>query len=131
MIRTASRIALSLAATALFACGSSSLHETSFGRVAPATGSVSLTNTKPDQTFSGLVFQNEGTGNIDISALVTTLASGLVITSQGGFGVEAGESVTYLFDSAGPQNVASISFTVAGSTETLEVFATQESGHVP
>ena len=132
MIRTASRIALTLAATTLFACGSSSLHETeSFGRVAPASGSVSLTNAAQGDTLSGLVFENEGTGNIEISALVTTLASGEVITSQGGFGVEAGESVTYIFDSAEPQSVASISFTVGGSTETLEVFATQESGHVP
>jgi hypothetical protein len=54
-----------------------------------------------------------------------------VIDSPGGLGVQAGQAITYLFDTQAAQQVGRLSFQVRGSTQALEVVETQDTGTVP
>jgi hypothetical protein len=129
---SAMRKILFLCGISFIGCGGgSSTGSDSFGLAAPATGPITMQNSNPDKPISGLIFENQGTGNITVDQIHTVLVGGQGIESSAGVGVQAGNKVTYLFDSQSPQTVDSISFVVHGATEVLAVLETQETGVVP
>jgi hypothetical protein len=133
MTLTKTRIPMTLLGclAAVTACGRSSSTPTEFGTVAPASGQQALVNARPSVPLSGFLFKNRGTSPVTIDQIHVALASGRTVDGSAGLGLNAGASVTFLFDSSHVQSVASMSFRVEGSTEGIEVLGTTETGEVP
>jgi hypothetical protein len=116
---------------ALIGCDSGAPSPQTFGLAAPASGTITMKNQSPGQAMSGVTFQNQGTGDVTIDQIHFVLASGQTVDGAAGVGVPAGQSVTYLYDTQSAHAVASLSFAVHGTTESLVVLETQQTGVVP
>jgi hypothetical protein len=120
-----------LCGLSLIGCGGGAVSSETFGLASPARGSITMANGVPDQPISGVIFSNQGTSDVTIDQIRFVLSSGEAIDGGAGVGVTAGNSVTYLYDNQSAHPVDSLSFAVHGSTETLVVLQTQETGIVP
>ena len=115
----------------LIGCGNGGSSAQTFGLVSPANGRMSLQNQAPDRPISGVVFANQGTRDVTIDQIQFLLASGQTVAGGAGVGVAAGAQVTYLYDSSATHAVASMSFAVHGTTESLVVLTTDVTGVDP
>jgi hypothetical protein len=100
-----------------------------------ATGQQSLNTQSNGNSISGFVFINQGSHEVTLDHMQSTLTDGQVLGDEVGLVLSAGQQVTYLVQVQNHQtklvSVAKLSFNINGTTEKLSVETTDETSTTP
>jgi hypothetical protein len=105
-----------------------------FATISPASGSQSAFNQTPNKAITQLAFTNNGREAIFIQYLEIKTNRGTIISGTQGpqaLGINPGKTVTVVFANNHPVDVRSITFTVGGSADSLEINGIDYSEPVP